>query len=267
MKKKLLLFGTFLKFRLLMNFQFPVSYWLGFIGQFIFYGATFCVIFIAVSSFGNLAGWTADEVLLLYAFELISYAIGAFFCFHPSSGLVNNIRMGAFDASLTKPMNPFLFQICNYGLDAAYLSHFTLSLGVMILALLRIGIMPTLVNITMIILFILGAAAIQGGFLVLCSVFSFKMVNENPMFTLFFQSKIFLKYPISIYGGILQTFLTFVLPLGFINYYPAEFLLSKNSGIFNFQLGVITPLVGIGVFLLAYALWMWQLKHYNSSGS
>ena len=220
-----------------------------------------------MSSFGNLNGWTADEVLLLYAFELISYAIGAFFFFHPSTGLANNIRTGAFDASLTKPMNPFFFQILNYGQDIAYLSHFTLSLGVMIFALLRIGIVPELGNIVTIVLFILGAAAIQGGFLVLCSVFSFKMVNENPMFTLFFQSKSFLKYPISIYGGGLQILLTFILPLGFINYYPAQYLLSKSSGIFNYQLGIVTPLVGAALLLLAYALWMWRLRHYNSSGS
>ena len=167
-----------------MNFQFPVSYWLGFVGQIISYGSTFCVIFIAVSSFGSLNGWTADEVLLLYAFELISYAIGAFFCFHPSTGLANNIRTGAFDAS-HKTHEPVLFQILNYGRDIAYLSHFTLSLGVMIFALLRIGIAPTFANIAAIVLFVLGAAAIQGGFLVLCSVFSFKMVNENPIFTIF----------------------------------------------------------------------------------
>ena len=117
MKKKLLLYGTFLKLRLLMNFQFPASYWLGFAGQILSYGATFCTIFIAVSSFGNLNGWTADEVLLLYAFELISYAIGAFFCFHPSTGLANNIRTGAFDASLTKPINPFVFQILKVSLQ------------------------------------------------------------------------------------------------------------------------------------------------------
>ena len=164
-------------------------------------------------------------------------------------------------------MNPFFFQILNYGQDIAYLSHFTLSLGVMIFALLRIGIAPTFANIAAIVLFVLGAAAIQGGFLVLCSVFSFKMVNENPIFTIFFQSKTFLKYPISIYGGVLQGLFTFVLPLGFINYYPAQFLLSKSSGIFNYQLGIITPLVGAAIFLLAYVLWMWRLKHYNSSGS
>ena len=267
MKKKLLLYGTFLTLRILMNFQYPTSYWLGFVGQIISYGATFCTIFIAVSSFGSLNGWTADEVLLLYAFELISYAIGAFFCFHPSTGLANNIRSGAFDASLTKPMNPFLFQILNYGQDAAYFSHFTLSLCVMIFALVRIGITPALGNIVAIILFILGASAIQGGFLVLCSVFSFKMVNENPIFTLFFESKNFLKYPISIYGSGLQVLLTFVLPLGFINFYPSQCLLSKESGVFHYQLGIITPLVGVAVFVVAYLLWMWRLRHYNSSGS
>lgn len=267
MKKKLLLYGTFLKLRILMNFQFPMSYWLGFCGQIVSYGSTFCVIFIAVSSFGNLNGWTADEILLLYAFELLSYAIGAFFCFHPSVGLANNIRTGAFDASLTKPLNPFIFQILNYGQDIAYFSHFILSFVVMIYALIHIGIAFTFANIVTIVLFVVGASAIQGGILVLCSVFSFKMVNDNPFFTVFFQAKNFIKYPISIYGNILQVLLTFVLPLGFINFYPAQFLLSKHSGTFNYMLGIITPFVGATVFIIAYSLWMKRLKHYNSSGS
>lgn len=267
MKNLWLLYKAFFKVKILTKLQFPVAYWLGFFGQIVTYGANFAVIAIAVSSFGELHGWKAEEILLLYAFTLMSYAIGAFFTFLSSTGLAENIRSGAFDMSLTKPMNPFSFQMLNYDLELAYLSHFTLALGVMIYALIRVGFVVTFGNIVLLVLFILGAAAIQGALQVFASLFSFHTVNENPMFMVVTQFKDFLKYPISIYGAVLQFFLTFILPIGFINFYPAQYLLSKPDGVFSPWLGLLTPLVGAGLFFLAYKLWMRCLKHYNSSGS
>lgn len=267
MREKWLLCKAFFKVKILTRFQFPVAYWLGFFGQIVTYGANFVVIAIAVSSFGELHGWKAEEILLLYAFTLMSYAIGAFFTFLSSTGLADNIRSGAFDMSLTKPMNPFLFQMLNYDLELAYLSHFTLALGVMIYALVRVGFAATLGNIVLLVLFVLGASAIQGALQVFASLFSFHTVNENPMFMVVSQWKDFLKYPISIYGSVLQIILTIFLPIGFINFYPAQYLLSKPDGLFSPWLGLLTPVVGTGLFLLAYKLWMRCLKHYNSSGS
>ena len=267
MRKRLRLIAEFFKIQLKGAIQYPLPYWLGFTGQIISYGSTFAVIYIAVSSFGELAGWKAEEVLLLYAFELISYAISAFFFFHPSTRLAARIRSGDFDASLTKPMNPFAFQVCNYGMALGYLSHFSLALGVMIFALIRIRFNPTPLNLMILVLFILGSSAVQGGLLVLCSVFSFKLLNSNPFINLFWMFKGFLKYPISIYGGVLQVILTVVIPFGFINFYPAQYLLSREGGFFSVRLGIITPLVGTAMLALAYFLWMGQLKRYNSSGS
>jgi ABC-2 type transport system permease protein len=62
--------------------------------------------------------------------------------------------------------------------------------------------------------------------------------------------------------------MTFVVPFAFVNYFPAQYILRKDDmaqypEVFMY----LTPIIGIVLYVLAYAFWKYSLKYYKSSGN
>ena len=268
MRKYMKLLGAFFRVTFRAATAYRSTYFAGIVGQWLGYGATFATLFILTTRFENLGGWTPSEVLLLYGLAVLSYCIAATFFFNPTTFLSSKIRSGEFDAALIKPLNPFVHEIFT-GINPAYVSHFTLSMAIIIYALITSGFHPSLWNITSMIFMVIGAIFVQAAALVASSVMSFFTVNENPVLDfLLFNVKEFTNYPITIYPKAIQILLTFILPFAFINFYPASLLLGKAvpEG-FPAVLPYLTPVLGIICFTLSVLLWNWGLKHYKSTGS
>ena len=73
----------------------------------------------------------------------------------------------------------------------------------------------------------------------------------------------FVKYPLNVFPAAIQGFFTFLLPLGFVAYYPAMALLGKTS----LPVPVLMPVVAAVVILLAALIWNAGLRGYNSTGT
>jgi ABC-2 type transport system permease protein len=75
-------------------------------------------------------------------------------------------------------------------------------------------------------------------------------------------------YPLSIFPRGIQMLLTFLVPVGFISFYPAlDFVGPNDSFALPIDLALFTPAVGAVLFLLAYAIFHRGLKRYESAGS
>jgi ABC-2 type transport system permease protein len=62
--------------------------------------------------------------------------------------------------------------------------------------------------------------------------------------------------------------MTFVIPVGFVSYYPSTaFLDHTGEAPVTPAFAYLTPLVGLGLFAAAYAFWKVGLNHYQSTGS
>ena len=71
----------------------------------------------------------------------------------------------------------------------------------------------------------------------------------------------FTRYPLSIYTRGVRLLLAFVIPFGFMNYFPASYFLHKaDNGLgLPIAVGVLTPAVGLVFLLIAYACWRFGL--------
>lgn len=263
------LFTSFFRVALRREMAYRGTFFAGIVGQWLSYGATFFGIYIMVSSFHILGGWNGSEVLMLYGLSVMSYAIGASFFYNFSSGLAGRIRSGEFDASLTKPIHPFLHEVFSAGYNIGYISHFTVSLVIMAISLASISFQPTVQSIFFLFSAVLGAALIQGAALIASSTMSFFSVGSNPIADfLLWDVKEFTNYPITVFPKGIQFVLTFILPFAFMNFYPVSALLGKAipkgyPGILPY----LSPVVGALAFALSILLWNWGLKHYKSTGS
>ncbi|WP_117161176.1 ABC transporter permease [Paraliobacillus sp. X-1268] len=262
------LYIEFIKLRISGVAEYRKAFIIGAIAQFVSYFAEFFLIWVIVLEFQSINGWSAPEVLLLYGLNLSSYAIAGFFFFTPTSQLPVMVKDGTFDELLIKPLNSFWYLVCRE-FNTGYLSHFILSLLVIIYSFNALNIDMNISNYLFLVITLIGGALIQGAALIITSVPSFWFVeNKGLKEILFSQAKGFIRYPITIFNTPIQIILTLIIPYAFINFYPAQFFIEKNDfSIFNSSFQYLTPIVGIVLFIAAYLFWCIGINNYKSTGS
>ena len=67
------------------------------------------MVLILLKRFGQIGGWNREEILLLYAFDVLSYSVAATFFMGSFGKLYRLIRQGELDCVLTKPTDPMLY--------------------------------------------------------------------------------------------------------------------------------------------------------------
>lgn len=236
------------------------------ISQALDYAGIFILMWITVSAFGNMNGWNAYEVMLLYSFSLFAYGIAGTFFFNIMNLLPKQIWQGAFDDVLVKPVKvlPYLISssfICNY------IAHITLSTLVMGICfhVLRIRLpIPVLLKITGILL---CGSLIYAGLFLFVSGSAFLVMKIDALFQIMYFFRELTYYPISIFPKVIQIIVTVLVPYGFVNYYPLRDLLGKEDIVFHEKIALSAPAVSVVFFALACLFFVKSSKRYKSSGS
>jgi ABC-2 type transport system permease protein len=107
--------------------------------------------------------------------------------------------------------------------------------------------------IVQVIVMLIGATLIRGGIYILLGSTSFytRSAVDFGQYTQEIMDKTTM-YPISMYPEGMQLILTFLIPVGWVSFYPASGLLGIDNGLYNgLLLPLITLAVGIAVMLLA----------------
>jgi ABC-2 type transport system permease protein len=243
------------------------SFFLGLIGQLLVYGAEFLLMWLLIDRFHLIGGWTASEVLLLFSLNLASYGLAAFPFFSSVYLLGEKVDRGLLDQVLIWPM-PALLGLVLYNLNLAYVMHVSLSLGCLVIALYSAGFIVTVSSVAMLLLSLAGAVLIQASLIILCGVLNFWSNQAGPgVWAIQWNLREFSKFPFTIYPSALQVFMTFVLPLGFISFYPAARILGKSPVPYAVMPELFTPLVGAALFAIALVVWRLGLRRYESAGS
>ncbi len=228
--------------------------------------AALMVMFTQVKSLG---GWSFGEIAFLYGLSSVSFALHELF-----QGAFDNdvfagyIQRGMFDQILVRPL-PTVFQMAT---EYFMLRRF----GRMLQGLLAFGLALVLVqpHWTLAKLIYLPAVVAGGALFFLaisiagCTL-CFWTVQGTEVVNIFtYGGTTMLQYPLTIYQEWMQVFFVYVLPMAFINYFPALFFLDKPDpfGLPPF-VPFLAPLVCAGVFLIALRVWQFGVAHYASTGS
>ena len=92
----------------------------------------------------------------------------------------------------------------------------------------------------------------------------FWILNSYSIIEFFFKLRDFARYPISIFNSVFKFIFTFILPIGFIAYYPIQMFLKPEKT--NF-LVFFSPLIGIFLFIIANLIWKKGVNRYSGTGS
>ena len=227
----------------------------------------FATIKFVVEQFGEINGWDYGQLAFLYGISVISHALSMIF-FVQGWFMGFFVIEGEFDRFLTRPLS-VLYQFFFTNINVFGLTDLVPGILVFIYGCNKTDFSFTAANILGIIVMLIGAVLIRGGIYILLGSTSLwtKSANDFGQYT----QEIFDKttmYPLSMYPEGLQLILTFIIPIGWVSFYPASELLGIETAFSAGGLGVwITLFAGIAVMLIAGAVFKIGMKRYESAGN
>lgn len=222
--------------------------------------AFLAVVFTRVEALG---GWSFEEVLFIYGFSLIPFALfnASFAALSAVGG--RYVVGGELDRVLTRPMNALL-QVQLELLRPQSLNGIVLGLVVMAIASARLQLAWTPLDVLAMITATLGAWLVYGGVFVTVASLTFWTQDRGAgFFPIAYNTIQFGRYPLNVYPAVVQFLLTFILPYAFIAFLPAAGVLRTEYA----WLGWLTLPVGALVFAIGLLVWKRGLARYEGAGS
>lgn len=259
------LYGRFAAASLRAKMQYKMDFLMS---TFLYAGLTtadFLMLAAIMLRFKQVGGWDIYEVGLLYGMSWI--AMSLYRTFAPElHDFDQYIAHGEFDALLVRPWPTLLTLLGRnfepYRLGAALQGG--IILGISAHHLVTTGALDRSA------LFYVLAASVVGTLIpfslsLMTASLAFWVVRTGDLQTFTMYAPITAsQYPLTVYPRWLKALLTSILPVGFINFIPVQYLLGKGGGSWAL---VVSPLVAVVFTLLAYALWRTGERHYHSTGS
>ena len=268
MKDILALFFAYARSGLKSRFQYKVDAIVVIFAVFLREAGGIIAMYLALLKFGTINDWNIDELLFLFSLIFITYGIFIVF-FMALRDFPDWIKHGDFDRVMVRPRG-VLTQLVLCGADwLASFGHGTLGLVLLIVSANRVGISWNAKTVLYYAMCVIGGVLIQGAVFLAFSAITFYVLETNSLKEIFYWNmRKFAIYPLSIYNKFIQTILLFVVPFAFVNYFPAQFFLRKpDMAAYPESFMYITPVVGVVMYLLAYAFWRYSLRFYKSTGN
>lgn len=247
--------------------QYRVSFLFRVLGSFIVTIIDFAAVAVLLSRIPHLAGWSFGEVALLYGMAAVCFAIAEMLA--GSLDFFDTfIQAGTFDRLLTRPLG-LLVQAMAEGFSLRRLGRAGQGAVVIVIAFGSLDLTWTLGKTFVLALALISGTALYFAIFVLTAVFCFWTVQGKEATHVFTYGGEFMSmYPLEVYDGWLRRFVTFVIPLAFVNYYPALLILGRPDSLgLPPWLGYLSPLVALAVALIARKAWQIGISQYQSTGT
>lgn len=242
--------------------QYKMSFILSFLSQFIVFFGYYFTIICLFDKFSNIKGFTLYEVLL--TFGIIQF--GFSFCetfFRGIDTFDDLITSGTFDRLLLRPQNLLLQAFANE-VSFVKASRLIQSIIVLIIAIINIDVNWNIEKIITLIFMLISAVLVFLSIFILSAAYCFLTVKGLEVRNVFTDGgKHMAQYPIGIFKKGFVFFFTFIIPFGFVNYYPLLFILGQETN----KLFIISPLITILYLVPSVIIFYKGIKRYSSVGS
>jgi ABC-2 type transport system permease protein len=247
--------------------QYRLSFVLQILGTFLLSFMDFVEILVIFHHLPLLGGWSLTEIAFLYGSSYVVFK-SADLLMGGLDRLPLLIRMGTLDQMLTRPLGS-LGQVLTGEIDIRHVGGIAQGAIVFWFALTRVHIHWTVARVAVF------ASMLAGGVVIFCSVWI--VMNAIAFWTTdareiansaTYGGNYLTNFPLNIFGPWLRRLLAYVIPLAFVSYFPALYLLGKPAppgtpAVLSF----ISPAVALGSALVARAVWKAAIRHYRSTGS
>lgn len=242
--------------------QYKMSFALSFISQFfVFFGYYFTILCL-FDKFDSLKGFSIYDVLLTFSIIQFGFAFCETF-FRGIDQFDKLIIDGGFDRLLLRPQN-MLLQVFGQEVSIMKLSRLLQAVIILVIAIINIDVVWDIKKIITIICMLISSVVIFLSIFILAASYCFLTVKGLEVRNVFTDGgKHMAQYPIGIFKKGFIFFFTYIIPFGFVNYYPLLYILDRT----NTDLYMISPLITILYLIPCIAIFYKGIKRYSSVGS
>jgi len=247
---------------------YRVNFIIGLVSQVIF--SLLSIAFVGAFMNGGLvlAGWHFADVLFLLGFSDITFGLSAILFFRAFL-IFDPVYLldGELDHLLLQPIHPLLNLILR---NASSTNLIIVLKGVVITGIAaRLNGFPfTAVNLALLAgAVLIGTTAYAGIFLLFMAI-GFWFPRRSSISAPLLSLNMLAQFPLTVYPEWLQVFLTFLLPLGFVSFYPVQAALGFAALVpaagLSWLLLIAVPLLSLALGISAFSI---GLRKYESVGN
>jgi ABC-2 type transport system permease protein len=259
--------GRIARSRLQGQMQYRASFVFQIAGNFIINFAELLALIIMFQHFHHLGGWDIREVIFLYGLSATMFGLAQMI----GSGLDQfpaQMRLGEFDRVLTRPLSTFI-QASVTDISLRYFGQMLQGLVILGYAVFALDVHWTAAKLLLLFLSIFSGVVLFLSLFAIEAVLCFWTVESTEAINAFtYGGSDLAQYPLSIFDRWLRRLFLWLIPIGFVSYFPAVTILDKHDPLgFPAWTGFAAPLAA-GLFALATGwLWGFGVRHYRSTGS
>lgn len=219
-------------------------------------------LWIIFGSIPQLKGWSLNELIFLYSFSLLAMT-PLQIIFDNIWGLRHYLIDGSFVKYYFRPLNT-MFYFMSERLDIKGFSQLGLAITGLIYSSVKLGIDWDLQKLFLFGIMFFSSALIMISLMVLAGATGFWVTNSFSVLEFTLKVKDFARYPTTIFTGIFHVIFSYIIPVGFVAFYPLQAILRpEEAG----QLYLLTPIMGVGMFAFTCFVWERGVKSYSGTGS
>lgn len=248
------------------QYQYRVSFVLDLAGNFLISFIDFLAVLVLFHNTTRLGVWSVREVAFLYAMSSISFALTDLLVGHFDQ-FPQKIRDGTFDILLVRPRGT-LFQVIGSDFQMRRLGKAIQGAIVLGYVVGSLSIPWDAGRVAMLVLMVPSAIVIFASVWTVGSCLAFWTTDGGEFTNAFTYGGNFMaQYPIDILSPWLRQFLAYIVPLAFVCYFPALYILDKPDPLgLPRALEFSSPAVALLAACVAGSVWRFAVRHYRSAG-
>ncbi len=223
--------------------------------------ALISIVFL-FDKFGSIAGYSFEDVLICFVMSFLGFSLAE--CFFRSFDHFDRILSdGEFDRLLVRPRS-IILQVLGVEVEFNRIGRAVVAIAIFIVLLIKRPELLQPDKAIALLLMIIGNVVIYAALFILKAGITFFTVQGLEIMNIFTDgARDLTQYPLNIYQEWIQKFLTFILPIALVNYYPLLYVIGKSNNKFY----IILPIVAMLFIIPCYGVWRIGLKRYKSIGS
>jgi ABC-2 type transport system permease protein len=223
------------------------------------------LIGIIVYRFVALNGWNIWQLFFLYCLWLLGHSLYSLFFWH-FWDLEEDLIRGTFDQFLLRPASVFIQYIGREVQYIGFADMFVAAVGVG-LAYYKLGLQWSLGQWLFLPLIVISGTIIETTLNLMMACIAFWTGRSGIALDMIMEFNMLVQhYPIDIFSTWFRVVVTGLLPVAFMNYYPALMLLGKVEQNSLPWLGYLSPVVALLLIGIASVVWHYAMRRYSSSG-
>jgi len=242
--------------------QYRADFIISSIGMFFSSLATLSIFWIILESVPDLAGWSLMEMVFIYAFYMIAISPMQILFDHAWQ-IRFHVQTGSFIKYYFRPLN-MMFYYMSEMFDLKGITQLIVGIGLLVYASIQLNVDWTIARFFLLLMTLFSAALVQISIIVSASCAAFWIIDSFSVLSLAWKLREFSPYPMTIFDGAFRFTFTYIIPIGFVAFYPSQLFLRPEE---VSSLIYFSPIIGIGLFAITYWIWTKGVNSYTGTGS